>query len=75
MHDMKKKNVAQEGSSMSRAFWAMCQACGPRTRGIQLLPPGCGTLHTTDPEASGHVYVLNRLLLNIHIAGSIIVIL
>lgn len=79
-----KKNVTQEESSMSNAFQATCQACGPRIRGMQLLSPGCssplcthrcGTSYTTDPEASGHVHVLNVPLINIHIAGSVIVIL
>lgn len=40
MQDIQRKNVAQEESSMSSAFWATCQACRPGIRGIQQLSLG-----------------------------------
>lgn len=63
-----KKNVAQEETSMSNAFWATCQTYRPRIMGIQLFSLGCwsplcvrrcGTSHTTASEASGHMIALN----------------
>lgn len=63
-----KKNVVQEETTMSNAFWATCQTYWPRIMGIQLFSLGCcsplcvrrcGTSHTTASEASGHLVVLN----------------